>query len=98
MPFLAAGPDITPIADLITTWIRIGQALVGSVVAPNAQLGRSEIGGLARPCRVAFLLTVCPPAPYSSRSEASSLQHPAPSLTDPPLAVTSAPRATFGPV
>ena len=33
MPFLAAGPDITPITDLITTWIRIGHALVGSVGA-----------------------------------------------------------------
>ncbi len=33
MPFLAAGPDITPITDLITTWIHIGQALVGSVGA-----------------------------------------------------------------
>ena len=30
---LAAGPDITPITDLITTWIHIGQALVGSVGA-----------------------------------------------------------------
>ena len=29
----AAGPDITPIQDLITTWIHIGQALVGSVGA-----------------------------------------------------------------
>ena len=33
MPFLAAGPDITPIQDLITTWIHIGQALVGSIGA-----------------------------------------------------------------
>ncbi len=31
MIFLAAGPDITPLTDLITTWIHIGQALVGSV-------------------------------------------------------------------
>jgi len=31
MPFLAAGPDITPITNLINTWIHIGQALVGSV-------------------------------------------------------------------
>jgi hypothetical protein len=27
------GPDITPITDLINTWIHIGQALVGSVGA-----------------------------------------------------------------
>ena len=33
MPFLAAGPDISPITDLITTWIHIGQALVGSIGA-----------------------------------------------------------------
>jgi hypothetical protein len=33
MLFLAAGPDITPITELTTTWIRIGQALVGSVGA-----------------------------------------------------------------
>jgi len=33
MPFLAAGPDITPIQDLITTWIHIGQVLVGSIGA-----------------------------------------------------------------
>lgn len=33
MHFLAASPDITPITDLITTWIRIGHALVGSVGA-----------------------------------------------------------------
>lgn len=32
--FLLAGePDITPITNLITTWIHIGQALVGSVGA-----------------------------------------------------------------
>ncbi len=31
MIFLAAGPDITPLTDLITTWIHIGQALVGSI-------------------------------------------------------------------
>lgn len=29
----AAEPDITPITNLITTWINIGQALVGSVGA-----------------------------------------------------------------
>ena len=28
MSFLAAGPDITPLTDLITNWIHIGQALV----------------------------------------------------------------------
>ena len=33
MFFLAAAPNITPITDLITTWIHIGQALVGSVGA-----------------------------------------------------------------
>ena len=33
MPFLAAGPDITPITDLINSWIHIGQALVGSIGA-----------------------------------------------------------------
>jgi len=33
MLFLAGGPDITPITDLITTWIHIGQALVGFVGA-----------------------------------------------------------------
>ena len=33
MLFLAAAPDISPITDLITTWIHIGQALVGSVGA-----------------------------------------------------------------
>ena len=33
MHFLAGGPDITPITDLITTWIHIGQGLVGSIGA-----------------------------------------------------------------
>ena len=33
MLFLADGPDITPITNLINTWIHIGQALVGSVGA-----------------------------------------------------------------
>ena len=33
MHFLAAAPDIAPIQDLITTWIHIGQALVGSIGA-----------------------------------------------------------------
>ena len=33
MVFLAAGPDITPIQDLILTWTHIGQALVGSIGA-----------------------------------------------------------------
>jgi hypothetical protein len=33
MLFLAAEPDITPITNLITVWIHIGQALVGSVGA-----------------------------------------------------------------
>ena len=33
MPFLAAGPDITPIQDLITTRTQIGQALVASIGA-----------------------------------------------------------------
>ncbi|MDQ2943632.1 MAG: hypothetical protein M3R21_08195 [Candidatus Dormibacteraeota bacterium] len=33
MPFLAAGPDITPLTDLINNWIHIGQALVGSIGA-----------------------------------------------------------------
>ena len=31
MFFLAAQPDISPITNLITTWIHIGQALVASV-------------------------------------------------------------------
>ena len=33
MLFLDAGPNITPITDLITTWIHIGHALVGSIGA-----------------------------------------------------------------
>ncbi len=33
MILLTAGPDITPITDLVTTWIHIGQALVGSIGA-----------------------------------------------------------------
>ncbi len=33
MHILGADPDITPITILITTWIHIGQALVGSVGA-----------------------------------------------------------------
>src|SRR5579859_7849732 len=33
MHVLTAEPDITPITNLITTWIHIGQALVGSVGA-----------------------------------------------------------------
>jgi hypothetical protein len=33
MLYLAGGPDITPVSDLITTWIHIGQALVGSIGA-----------------------------------------------------------------
>ena len=33
MLFLAGEPDITPITNLITTWIHIGQALVGSIGA-----------------------------------------------------------------
>jgi hypothetical protein len=33
MFFLTAGPDITPIKDLIITWTHIGQALVGSIGA-----------------------------------------------------------------
>jgi hypothetical protein len=33
MIFLAAQPDITPITDLIATWIHIGQALVASIGA-----------------------------------------------------------------
>jgi hypothetical protein len=33
MVLLSGSPDITPITDLITTWIHIGQALVGSVGA-----------------------------------------------------------------
>jgi uncharacterized membrane protein len=33
MVFIAAGPDIAPITDLINTWIHIGQALVGSIGA-----------------------------------------------------------------
>ena len=33
MLFLAAGPDITPIQDLITTWTHIAQALVASIGA-----------------------------------------------------------------
>jgi hypothetical protein len=31
MFFLDSTPDITPITNLITTWIHIGQALIGSV-------------------------------------------------------------------
>ncbi|TMD91344.1 MAG: hypothetical protein E6I73_04480 [Chloroflexi bacterium] len=33
MLYFAADPNIAPITDLITTWIHIGQALVGSVGA-----------------------------------------------------------------
>ncbi len=33
MHILGADPDITPITNLITAWIHIGQALVGSVGA-----------------------------------------------------------------
>src|SRR5438445_13169996 len=33
MTFLAADPDITPITNLIDTWIHIGQALVASIGA-----------------------------------------------------------------
>jgi uncharacterized membrane protein len=33
MLFLTGEPDITPITNLITTWIHIGQALVGSIGA-----------------------------------------------------------------
>ena len=33
MIFLAPQPDITPITDLIATWIHIGQALVASIGA-----------------------------------------------------------------
>ena len=33
MLFLAAGPDITPITDLIATWTHIAQALVASIGA-----------------------------------------------------------------
>ncbi len=31
MALLATDPNLTPITDLINTWIHIGQALVGSV-------------------------------------------------------------------
>ena len=31
MALLASDPNLTPITDLINTWIHIGQALVGSV-------------------------------------------------------------------
>jgi hypothetical protein len=33
MLFLDSTPNVTPITDLITTWIHIGQALVGSIGA-----------------------------------------------------------------
>jgi uncharacterized membrane protein len=33
MLLLAGDPDITPIVNLINTWIHIGQALVGSIGA-----------------------------------------------------------------
>ena len=33
MLFLATTPDIAPLTDLITNWIHIGQALVGSIGA-----------------------------------------------------------------
>ncbi len=33
MIFLAGDPDITPITNLITTWIHIGQTLVASIGA-----------------------------------------------------------------
>jgi len=33
MLFLDSSPNIAPITDLITTWIHIGQALVGSIGA-----------------------------------------------------------------
>jgi hypothetical protein len=36
MLFLAGDPDITPIVNLITTWIHIGQALVRrSALSPH---------------------------------------------------------------
>jgi hypothetical protein len=31
MVFLDSGPDITPIINLINTWIHIGQVLVASI-------------------------------------------------------------------
>jgi len=31
MVFLAGAPDVSPLIELITTWIHIGQALVGSI-------------------------------------------------------------------
>jgi hypothetical protein len=33
MLFLDSAPNVAPITDLINTWIRIGQALVGSIGA-----------------------------------------------------------------
>jgi hypothetical protein len=33
MVFLDSTPNVAPITDLITTWIHIGQALVGSIGA-----------------------------------------------------------------
>jgi hypothetical protein len=33
MLFLDSAPDITPITNLITTWIHLGQALVASIGA-----------------------------------------------------------------
>jgi len=37
MLFLDSAPDITPITNLISTWIHIGQALVGSIGALAAK-------------------------------------------------------------
>lgn len=34
MLFLDSGPNVTPITDLINTWIHRGQAIDGSVAAP----------------------------------------------------------------
>ena len=50
MPFLAAGPDITPITDLISTWTHIAQALVAS------------IGALAFIFALAWMSITLPPA------------------------------------
>ena len=51
MPFLAADPDITPITNLITTWIHIGQAMVGSIGAlslPGVLVAHSRLCGASR--------------------------------------------------
>ncbi len=51
MVFLAAEPDITAITNLITTWIHIGQALVGSIGALALANGKLVCITLIGRCR-----------------------------------------------